>query len=154
MENICDMLMSYASPIVAEMGYELMEVTFKNDGYKSMALTFFIDRDGGISLNDCEIVHKKMDVLLDELDKINEPYTLNISSCGIDRPLKNIRDYQKSLDKEVNITLHSKTDAGKKFVATLKAFDLEKGVISVQLKENLMEIEIKNISKIKPEIKF
>ncbi len=120
-----------------------------------MNLTIFIDKDGGVDLNGCELVHKTIDPILDEIDPTNgEKYILNVSSPGIDRPLKTERDYKRNMDTEVNVSLFEKVGDLKKFVAILRGYDLQKGIITVEYKENDIDLEIKNIALIKPEIKF
>lgn len=120
-----------------------------------MNLTIFIDKDGGVDLNGCELVHRTIDPILDEIDPTSgEKYILNVSSPGIDRPLKVERDYKRNLDKEVNVSLFEKVGDLKKFVAVLKGYDLQKGLIDLDYNGKEINLDIKNIALIKPEIKF
>ena len=80
-------------PIADELGIEIVEMEFKQG--KEPALTVYIDVEGGVDLNTCEKFHRAIDPVLDEVDpSFGAPYTLNVSSPGLDRPLKTECDYQ------------------------------------------------------------
>lgn len=154
MSKITDSVFATLLPIVEGFGIELVEVTYKKIA-DAMNLTIIIDKDGGVTLDDCETVHRAIDPVLDELDPTKGAmYILNVSSPGIDRPLTLKRDYEKNLGKEVNVSLFDKIDIGKKFVATLKDYDFEKGIVIVTVKNQDYVLDMKNIAIIKPEIKF
>ena len=154
MSKVIDLVESNITKAVEDLGYEIVEITYKKY-LGDMNLTIFIDKDGGVDLNGCELVHKTIDPILDEIDPTNgEKYILNVSSPGIDRPLKTERDYKRNMDTEVNVSLFEKVGDLKKFVAILRGYDLQKGIITVEYKESDIDLEIKNIALIKPEIKF
>jgi len=89
--------------IAEEMNIEIVEIAPKIS--KNPSLTFFIDTEGGVDLDTCEKFHNAIDVVLDELDpSYGEPYTLNVSSPGIDRPLKTARDFERCVGKDVEKT--------------------------------------------------
>ena len=99
---------------------ELVEVEYtkKNDG---MHLTIYIEKEDGISVDDCVAVSRLIDEPLEELNPTNdEPYYLDISSYGLDKPLKYDWQFKKYQDKKVNVKLYAKLDGRKEFVATLK----------------------------------
>lgn len=154
MSKIIDSVFAELQPIVNGLEMEIIEVTYKKIA-DTMNLTVIIDKDGGVTLNDCETVHRTIDPILDDLDPTNgAAYILNVSSPGIDRPLTLRRDYEKNLGKEVNVSLYNKIDAGKKFVAILKDYNLSEGNVTVTVDNQEYVLEIKNIAIIKPEIKF
>lgn len=154
MSKITDSVFATLLPIVEGFGIELVEVTYKKIA-DAMNLTVIIDKDGGVTLDDCETVHRAIDPVLDELDPTKGAmYILNVSSPGIDRPLTLKRDYEKNLGKEVNVSLFNKIDIGKKFVASLAGYDFEKGIVTVTVKNQDYVLDMKNIAIIKPEIKF
>ena len=108
---------------IESLGYELIEVDYSRQ-YDQMNLTFYIDSDTGISLDDCEKVHNAIDPILDEADPTGgAPYILNVSSPGIDRPFKTERDYRKNLGKLVEVNLYAAVDGCKKFEGTFLAYD-------------------------------
>lgn len=154
MSKVIDLVTESITEAVEKLGFEIVEITYKKF-MGDMNLTVFIDKDNGVDLNDCELVHRTIDPILDELDPTNgAKYILNVSSPGIDRPLKTERDYKKNLNEEVNISLFEKTCDLKKFVAVLRAYDLTAGIVTVEYKGNNIDLDIKNIALIKPEIKF
>ena len=139
-------------PVIEELGYEVVEVEYvkKTDG---MNLTFYIDKDEGIAIEDCEKVSKAIDDLLEELDPTEGVgYILNVSSPGIDRPIKNKRDFERNLEKEISITLFSKLDGKKKFDGTLKSYTDED--VSIEIKGEIFTIKRHLIAHIVPVIKF
>lgn len=141
-------------PIIEECGVELIDIEYKKV-MSDMHLTVFIDKEGGVTLNDCETVHRLIDTVLDELNPTNDmPYILNVSSPGLDRPIKTARDFEKNKGKEVSVSLFNKIEDGKKFVAILKEYDLDNDVVTFEINNKTIEIELKNIALIKPEIKF
>ena len=139
-------------PVIEELGYEVVEVEYakKSDG---MNLTFFIDNEKGIVIEDCEKVSKAIDDILEELDPTEGVgYILNVSSPGIDRPLKTNRDFERNLEKEISITLFSKLDGNKKFDGTLVSYTDE--TVTIQTKTQLLELKRELIAHIVPVIKF
>lgn len=121
-KTICE---TNVQPIIENLGYEVVEIEYvkKSDG---MNLTFYIDKDGGIDIKDCELVSKTIDPILEQLNPTSDaPYILNVSSPGIDRPLKTKRDFERNQGKEIEITLFAKEkESGQKvFKGTLDSFD-------------------------------
>ena len=109
-------------PIADEMAIEIVEVELKQG--KEPALTVYIDIDGGVDLDTCEKFHRAIDPVLDEVDPtFGAPYTLNVSSPGLDRPLKSDRDFNKCLGEKVEVKLFAPLKGKKFFEAILKAHD-------------------------------
>ena len=109
-------------PIADEMQIEIVEVEFKQG--KEPALTVYIDIEGGVDLDTCEKFHRAIDPVLDEVDPtFGAPYTLNVSSPGLDRPLKTDRDFQKCIGLKVEVKLFAPMQGKKFFEATLKGHD-------------------------------
>ena len=148
-KSIC---MEKIVPIIEDMGYETIEVEYSKQ-VDGMNLIFYIDKDEGVTIDDCEKVTKVIDPILDELDPTdNKPYILSVSSPGIDRPLKTERDFKRNMGKEIEITLFSKLDGKKLFKGELKSFSESEVTIfdgknDITLKRNL-------IANIVPIIKF
>ena len=87
-------------PIIEEYQFELVDVEYVKEG-GNWYLRAYIDKEGGITVDDCEVVSRKMSGLLDEQDFIEESYIFEVSSPGLGRPLKKPKDYERSLGKEV-----------------------------------------------------
>ena len=115
-------IQSALQPIADEMAIEIVEVELKAS--KSPSLTIYIDKDGGVDLNACETFHRAIDPILDEVDPtFGAPYTLNVSSPGLDRPFKKPRDFEKNMGKKVEVKLFAPLKGKKLFEATLVGYD-------------------------------
>ncbi len=138
-------------PIADEMSIEIVEVEFKQG--REPALTVYIDIEGGVDLNTCEAFHRAIDPVLDELDPTQgAPYTLNVSSPGLDRPLKTERDFQKVMGKKVEVKLFAPMQGKKFFEATLVGFD--EHCVSIEENGNVLKLEKSKIAKINRAIEF
>ena len=118
-------------PIMEELNFELVDVEYVKEG-GSWYLRAYIDKPGGINVDDCEIVSRELSDILDEKDLINEPYILEISSPGLGRPLKKEKDFEKSIGKEVEIRTYRMIDKQKEFTGILKEFDKETVTIELE----------------------
>lgn len=139
-------------PIAEDLGIEIVEVEFKQG--HAPALTVYIDIEGGVDLDTCEKFHRAIDEPLDELDPTyGEPYTLNVSSPGLDRPLKTDRDFNKCLNERVEIKLFAPLKGKKLFEATLVGHD-EHCVSVTDDKGETIKLEKAKIAKICRAISF
>ena len=139
-------------PIIEEMGYELVEVEYKKE-YDGMSLIFTIDKEEGVTIDDCEKVNKAIDPVIDELNPTDDqPFTLVVSSPGLDRQLKTDRDLKRTVGKDVTVTLFSKVNGKKNFEGTLISYD-EK-TIKVLVKDEEMTFDRDKIAGLKLVIKF
>ncbi|MBO4501576.1 MAG: ribosome maturation factor RimP, partial [Clostridia bacterium] len=103
--KLTDRIFELLEPTVKNLGYELYEVEFQKE-YDNWVLTLFIDKDGGIDLDDCERVSNAVDPILDEADPIEQAYYLSVSSVGIDRPLKKDKDFARNVGNKLDIRLY------------------------------------------------
>ena len=155
MSKICNSVEALVKPVLESMNMELVEVEFKKRGDNDGSLTIYIDKEGGVSLDDCEAVHNAIDAPLDELDPTNgKPYTLNISSPGLDRPFKTLRDYRKHVGEEIEISLYKPVDGKKKFEAVLKGVDDDLTTATVSMEGKTIQLNIKEIALARAVIKF
>jgi ribosome maturation factor RimP len=140
----------FLKPIADGLNIEIVEVVFKNS--KNPSLTVFIDKEGGVDLDTCELFHNSIDAPLDELNPYDGPYTLNVSSPGLDRPFKTERDFTRNLGKEVEVKLYASV-AGKKFLeGVLKNYDGKTVIVTVDGQDYTLPLE--SIVKINKAIKF
>jgi len=152
MSKISEIVQEFLTPIVEELGYEIVEVEFVKK-YNGDNLTIFIDKVGGIAIEDCEKVHNAIDLPLDELNPTNDkPYTLNVSSPGIDRPIVTDKDYNRNMGEILEIKLFQAINKKKTFVGTLVRFSTEEVVLSIDDSEVI--IDRKLISKATKYIEF
>ena len=110
------------NPIVEKHGFDLWDVEYVKEG-GNWYLRAYIDKPGGIMVDDCEVVSRELSDILDEKDFIDEAYILEVSSPGLGRPLKKEKDYVRSMGKEVEIRLYRAIDHEKEFCGVLSAYD-------------------------------
>lgn len=118
-------------PLMQEFGFELVDVEYVREG-GSWYLRAYIDKPGGITINDCEAVSRRLSDLLDEEDYIEESYTLEVSSPGLERPLRKDKDLQRSIGEEVDVKLFAPVDHSKEYTGLLKAFDKDSVTIELE----------------------
>ena len=109
-------------PIVTELGFELVDVEYVKEG-GTWYLRAYIDKPGGIAVDDCEAVSRRFSYILEEKDYTADSYVFELSSPGLGRPLKKEKDFKRSLGEEVEIRTYRAIDRQKEFVGLLKAYD-------------------------------
>ena len=109
-------------PILDELNFELVDVEFVKEG-KEYYLRAYIDKPGGITIDDCVEVSKRMNELLDEHDYINEQYIFEVSSPGLGRPLKKDKDFDRSIGKKIEVHTFAKVGNSKEFEGELISHD-------------------------------
>lgn len=109
-------------PIMEENGFELVDVEYVKEG-SNWYLRAYIDKPGGITVNDCEVVSRRLSDILDEEDYIDDAYILEVSSPGLGRPLKKEKDYKRSLGKLIEIRTYRMIEKRKEFTGILKEYD-------------------------------
>ncbi len=139
-------------PIVEEHGFEIYDVEFVKEA-GTFYLRAFIDKEGGININDCELVSRRLSDLLDEKDFIPDAYILEVSSPGLGRHLKKDKHFEKSIGEEVEIKLFKAIDKQKEFTGFLESFTDEVIIISDE-QENEMEFERSNIASVRLAVHF
>lgn len=112
----------YLLPLMEEHSFELVDVEYVKEA-GTWYLRAYIDKEGGISVDDCEIISRKLGEWLDKEDFIEESYILEVSSPGLGRPLKKEKDFVRSIGKDVEVRLYKARDKRKEFTGALKAFD-------------------------------
>ena len=110
------------APIVEQAGFELVDVEYVKEA-GNWYLRGYVDKEGGITVNDCEAVSRAFSDRLDEEDFIEDSYIMEISSPGLDRPLKKEKDFARSMGKEVEIRTYRPIEKQKEFYGTLTAYD-------------------------------
>jgi ribosome maturation factor RimP len=141
---------AFLQKIADSMQIEIVDVEFSD---KENALTVFIETEAGVDLDTCEKFHNAIMEPIDELDPTyDQPYTLNVSSPGLDRPFKTERDFERNLLKDVELKLYAPLK-GKKFLeGKLTAFD--ENSVTVEIKGEQIKIAKNKIAKINKAIKF
>ena len=109
-------------PILADFGFELVDVEYVKEG-SNWYLRVYIDKPGGIFVDDCEAVSRRFSEVLDEEDYIDGSYIFEVSSPGLGRPLKKEKDFNRNLHKEVEVRTYRAIEGEKEFVGFLRAYD-------------------------------
>lgn len=149
--DIVKLVEQLSLPILAALEYELIEIEFKKEG-TDWYLRIFIDKPGGINHQDCQNASEKISICLDEADLITYSYILEVSSPGIERPIKSDRDYKNALGTIVEVKLFKKIHDVKIFKGILIHFDVDK--IILDTKNETITIDKSDIAIIKPFIKI
>ena len=120
--SVSEQVESLAKPIIENLGYELVEVKYAK-GHSGMELTLFVYSKTGIALEDCEKISRAIDEPLDALNPTNDtPYSLNVSSLGIDRPIKSDDDARRNLGNKIDVKLFAPKDGKKIWTGILTEF--------------------------------
>jgi ribosome maturation factor RimP len=110
------------TPILERMNFELVDVEYVKEG-GTWYLRAYIDKEGGITVNDCEAVAREMNEILDREDFVEDSYVFEVSSPGLGRPLKKEKDYVRSMGKELEIRTYRAINREKEFYGILTAYD-------------------------------
>lgn len=157
MSTVVETVTDLVTPILEEQNFELVEVEFVKEG-KSWFLRVFIDKEGGIDIEECAYVSEKLSDKLDacDPDPIPQAYFLEVSSPGAERPLKKESDYQKSVGEFIHISLYQAIDGEKQYEGFLQTLDEEQLTLKIRIKTREKEISFarKNIAKARLAIQF
>ena len=130
-KNVESLAQELLCPILDEAGFEFVDLEYVKEG-RDFYLRAYIDKEGGININDCEAVSRAFEEKLDEKDLIKDAYILEVSSPGLTRPLKKERDYIRNMGKPVEIRLYSPKNGIREFIGTLRAYDDETVMIETE----------------------
>ena len=134
-------------PILNEHNFELVDVEYIKEA-GTWYLRAYIDKEGGITIDYCELVSRALGDLLDKEDFIEDSYIMEVSSPGLGRPLKKDKDFERSMGEEVEIRLFRPIDQQKEYIGALAAYD--KDTVTIELEDmSQMTIERKNIALIR-----
>lgn len=146
LNEIWEFLRKYADPL----GIEIVDVVWDD---RSAALDIFIDTPEGVDLNTCEKFHNAISDPIDELDPTyDNPYTLNVSSPGLDRPFKTDRDFERNMGKDVELKLFAPLKGKKRLEGVLCGYD--GNTVTVNTAEGQLKLPLNKVAKINKAIKF
>ena len=118
-------------PVIEENQFELVDVEYVKEAGE-WYLRAYIDKPGGVNVDDCEKVSRAFEARLDEADLIADAYILEVSSPGLDRPLKKEKDYRRAMGKEIELHTYKPVDGEKQFFGTLQEFDADSVTIRTE----------------------
>ena len=141
------------TPILDELGFELYDVEYVKEG-ADYYLRAYIDKDGGITIDDCVEVSRKMNELLDAEPQIggDEGYIFEVSSPGLGRVLKKDKHFEKAIGLDVDIKTYKPINGAKEFTGTLKGFD--KDTFTIEFDDGTVDFNRSDVAQIKLSIDF
>lgn len=122
MSKITDAVLELAKPVTESAGCEIWDVEYVKEA-GAWYLRVYLDKEGGVSINDCEAVSRALDPLLDEADPIPTSYTFEVSSAGAERQLKRPGDFERFIGQQVEVRHYQPIEGAKSHVGILKAYD-------------------------------
>lgn len=154
-ESVVRSIEDVATPIAKALGVELIEVKCHGRGKRTI-VRITIDKPGGVGIDDCEHVHHSLSRALDVLDPVPHAYRLEVSSPGLDRPLKNRQDFQRAVGKLVRITLLKPVGGESVVVGRLAAVEDEEIILAVRTRggEHDLSLPWTILAKCKLEVEF
>lgn len=134
-----------AAPLAGQLGLDLVDVEYKKEG-GSWYLRVFIDKEGGVTLDDCQALSQKLENVLDSHDPIEHAYILEVSSPGIERPLKSIEDFKRFLGSSVKITTFEPQEGKKEHTGHLIDLAESTLILKDQKKNKNILINLQNVA--------
>ena len=146
MSKISDAVTKLAEPLAARLGLELWDVEYVREAGQGF-LRVYIDKDGGVSINDCEALSKALDPVLDEADPIPDSYVFEVSSAGAERELKRPRDFEKFMGSDVEVRLYKAAEGSKTWTGVLTGY--EDGAVRLRSGEKEYVFEKAQVAKVR-----
>ncbi len=122
MSKITEEVAALAAPVVEEEGCSLWDVEYVREA-GTWYLRVLVDKEGGLSIDDCERISRRLDPMLDEADPIPDSYVFEVGSAGAERELKRPRDFEQFMGSEVELRLYKPMNGSKSFVGLLRGYD-------------------------------
>ena len=151
-KNVVEIVTDIALPIVEGFGFELVDVEFVKEG-SNRFLRIFIDKPGGITIDDCQAVSEKVSDRIDEADPIAQSYFLEVSSPGLDRPLKKDRDFERYKGEAVELKVYKPINGKKDFEGILEGL-YDGRIFITDDKGNRLGFDRDSVAVIRRAIKF
>lgn len=146
MSKITDKVTELARPVVEEEGCSLWDVEYVREA-GSWFLRIFIDKDGGVGIDDCERISSRLDPILDEADPIPDSYVFEVGSAGAERELKRPGDFEQFMGSEVEVRLYQPVNGCKVYVGVLAGYD--NGRVTVTAGKNEVSFDKSQIALVK-----
>jgi len=149
--KVTELVAEFAKPIVEEAGCTLWDVEYVREGAERY-LRVYIDKDGGIDIDDCEKVHRAIDPILDEKDPIAESYHFEVCSAGIERPLKRPGDFQQFMGSPILVKLYRPKNGLKEIPGILRGY--EDGKVTVEAGKETITFEKSEVALVRLRVEF
>lgn len=149
--KITDQVWQFSEPVVREYGCSLWDVEYVREGGEWF-LRLYIDKEGGVDINDCEAVSRAVDPILDEKDPIPDSYHFEVSSAGLERALKRPEHFAQSMGKPVVVRLYRPKDGTKEFTGALEGYD--NGRVTIAAPSGPMTFEKNEVALVRLYVEF
>lgn len=149
--KITEQVWQFAEPLVQEQGCSLWDVEYVKEGGE-WYLRLYIDKEGGVDIDDCEAVSRAVDPVLDEKDPIPESYRFEVCSAGLERSLKRPSDFERFMNAPVLVRLYRPRDGQKEFAGILRGY--EQGNVTVTVGEREYTFEKAEIALVRLRVEF
>lgn len=149
--KITEQVASFAQPIVEANGCSLWDVEYVREGSERF-LRLYIDKDGGVNINDCEAIARAVDPILDEKDPIPESYHFEVCSAGLERPLKRPGDFEKFMGCPILVKLYRPRNGLKEIPGILRGY--EEGKVTVEAGKETITFEKSEVALVRLRVEF
>ena len=149
--KITDLVASLATPVVQEHGCELWDVEYVREG-SDYFLRLYLDKEGGVDINDCEKISRAMDPILDEKDPIEGSYHFEVCSAGLERTLKRPSDFERFLGSAITVKLYRPRNGLKEIPCVLEAYD--NGKLTVTAGKETITFEKSEVALVRLRVEF
>ena len=151
MSKITEKVFALAQPVVENEGCSLWDVEYLREA-GTWYLRIYIDKEGGVSIDDCERISRALDPILDEADPIPESYVFEVGSAGAERELKRPSDFEQFLGHEVEVKLYKPLKGRKTYVGTLAAY--EDGAVTISAAGEDLRFSAEDTAQVRLHVSF
>ena len=149
--KVTELVAEFARPIVEAQGCELWDVEYVREG-SDYFLRLYLDKEGGVNIDDCEAVSRAVDPILDEKDPIPGSYHFEVCSAGLERVLKRPSDFQRFLGSPITVKLYRPRNGLKEIPCVLKAYD--QGKLTVEAGKETITFEKSEVAQVRLRVEF
>jgi len=149
--KVTELVAQFAQPIIESHGCSLWDVEYVREGAERY-LRIYIDKEGGIDIDDCEKIHRAIDPILDEKDPIAESYHFEVCSAGIERALKRPGDFARFMDSPVLVKLYRPRNGLKEIPGILRGY--EDGKVTVEAGKEMITFEKSEVALVRLRVEF
>ena len=149
--KVTELVAKLAQPVVEEKGCELWDVEYVREGSERF-LRIYLDKEGGVDINDCEAVSRAMDPILDEADPIPESYHFEVCSAGLERALKRPGDFARFMGSPITVKLYRPRNGLKEIPCVLRGY--EAGKVTVEAGKETITFEKSEVALVRLRVEF
>ena len=151
MSKVTETVTALAAPVAAELGLELWDVEYVREAGQWF-LRVYIDKDGGVSINDCEALSRALGPVLDEADPIPDSYVFEVSSAGAELELKRPGDFERFMGSPITVKLYRPYNGMKELPCVLRGYD--EGRLTVELGKETVQFEKSQVALVRLRVEF